>query len=536
MDVTTKCPKCGLLLALDTNAAEEFECPQCGQRLTVQTTAPRAKPVKRAPPRRTASSAAPPASHMDDIDWSIPDIPLQYQKRKKRRSVDLDPAVIWSVAIVGVCIVALVAGGIYFSRDRSGLPTFSRDGRTTMAAYAPDDWDVQSFLRIGALQRHAHRNSLILLNAIPAELHRDSVDDVDEAMVSDGVGKTAVVTSTRDLPAIDEFRKRGGTTETYQGQELLRIKGRSVARLNDRAIGVAENDAGLKRMIDASQGTNKSPPNLPNDCTAFFRVRTRAVKQRAQLPDWMIPFDSIGVSVRLNSDGSAAMFLFGEAASETTAKEAIPNVDRVRQNFREQLGSVRTLFKGAISDLEKLASALANNGVVQEGNRVGVRCIVSADLFQSLAQTQFGPATSAPTTPSTPPPVITPPVVTTPPPKKEPDKKGMPAFVGSAADRAEQVQESLSGQFGRKRTVMIVGSGFAKGAEQEQLADKLTDLVKKSHMGNNAVNYSTVHSNEWVACIFAPVDDLDVLSRAIEFATVAQIDADKRRIYLTPKK
>jgi predicted RNA-binding Zn-ribbon protein involved in translation (DUF1610 family) len=536
MDVTTKCPKCGLLLALDTNAAEEFECPQCGQRLTVQTTAPRAKPVKRAPPRRTASSGAPPASHVDDIDWSIPEIPLQYQKRKKRQSVDLDPAVIWAGAIVAFCVVALIAGGVYFSRDRSGVATFSRDGRTTMAAYAPDDWDVQSFLRIGALQRHAHRNSLILLNAIPAELHRDSVDDFDEAMVSDGVGKTAVVTSTRDLPAIHEFRKRGGTTETYQGQELLRIKGRSVARLNDRAVGVAENDAGLKRMIDASRVSNKSPPNLPNDCTAFFRIRTRAVKQRAQLPDWMIPFDSIGVSVRLNSDGSAAMFLFGEAASEAAATEAIPNIDRVRQNFREQLGAVRTLFKGAISDLEKLASALANNGVVQEGNRVGVRCVVSADLFQSLAQTQFGPAPALPSTPSTPPPVNIPPVVTTPPPKKETDKKGMPAFLGSAADRAEQIQESLSGQFGRKRTVMVVGYGFAKGAEQDQLAGKVTELVKKSHIGNNAVHFSTASDNQWVASVFAPVDDLDGLSRAIEFAMVAQVDAERRRIYLTPKK
>jgi hypothetical protein len=535
MDVTTKCPKCGLLLALDTADGDEFECPQCGQRLTVQTTAAKAKPTKRPPPRRTASSDAPPASHVDDIDWSIPEIPQQILRRKKRRAVGVDPAVVTSGIIVAVCIIALVIGGIYFAKRRSSFAGLGRDSRATMSAFAADDWETQAYFRFGALQRHAHRNSLLLGNLVPDNAKQHLSEDLDEVMICDGVGRSIVITSLRDLPSAEEFRKRGGAVEPYRGHEILRVAGSSFSRASDRAIALADSDAVMRRMIDASFGTPASA-DPPNDYMAFFRIRTRAVKLRAAIPPWMALFDSLGVSIRLERDGSAVLFLFGEASSEASAKEAVPQIERVKQDFRAQLEGVRTLYRGAIGDLDKLSAAIASNSVVQEGNRVGVRCVASADLFPALVQAQLGSFRGTPSA-SPPPTSPSPPVASAPPPpKKEPAKSGLPPFHGSVADHAQQTQDNLSAQFGRQRTVMIVGAGFAQGAEQNKLADDLTELVKRVFVGNNAVNYNTIQSGGWVACVFAPIDDLDELARRIDFAKVEQVNAEQRRIFLTPKR
>jgi predicted RNA-binding Zn-ribbon protein involved in translation (DUF1610 family) len=263
MDVTTKCPNCGLMLALDTRASDEFECPQCRQRLTVESAARRARPVKRSgSPRRTATSSAPPADFGRDIDWSIPEIQQSY-RRRKRRSVGLDPAIIWSIGIVSVCIMALVIGGVYVSR-------------------------------------------------------------------------------------------RGA----FSGS---------------------------------------TPP-----------------KTEASTP----------------------------------------------------------------------------------------------------------PVQQAPTPP---------------PPIRPSEKSSLPAFIGPVADQAQQAQDVLAGRFGRERTLMVVGVGFSP-TEEGELSDRLIDLAKRSGSVRNEINYNTIHSGGWVACVFAPIDDLDAFAKVIDFAVVAQTSPDQRRIYLTPKK
>lgn len=534
MDVTTKCPNCGLMLALDTSASDEFECPQCGQRLTVESAARRARPVKRsAAPRRTATSSATPAEYSDDIDWSIPEIPQSY-KRRKRRSVGVDPAVAWSIGIVSVCILALVIGGVYLSRRGGTDFTTPSVGREAMFAFTPDDWEVQAFVKVGALTRHRHRNSLLLLNLKPTASAGESIDDLDELMICDGVGRGLVMTTHRDAPSNDELRKRGGVVETYGGFEVFRLGPRAACRASDHAIAMADNDATMRRMIDASRSGPKTSPDLPKEFTAFFRVRTRAVRIRSEIPQWMTPFDFLGASMTLQDDGGASLFLFGEASSEENAKEAIPTLDRVRGSFREQLGSVRRLYRGSIADLEKLSSALANNSVVQEGKRVGVRCMISADLFPLLVQAQLSSFAGSPpaTTAATTPPVQRTP---SPPPVRPSDNSSLPAFIGGVADQAQQAQDVLAGRFGRQRTLMVVGVGFSQ-TEAGELSDRLIDLAKKTGPVRNELNYNTIHSGGWVACVFAPIDDLEAFAKVIDFASVAQTSPDQRRIYLTPKK
>jgi len=569
MDVTTKCPKCGLMLALDTSQAEEFECPQCGQRLTVQTGARKAKPLKRGPPpagqrpppthmtptphplsqrptsRTSASYGPPPESQTDDIDWSIPEIPQSYQRRKRRR-VDLDPAVVWSILIVAACVVALIVGGVIFSQ-RGMTRLTAGEGRATMLGYVPDDWDVQAFLNVGALTRNPHRNSLLLLGTKPVAATVTRLDDVDELLISDGAARCLVATTLVPAPTNDDLKRTGGVVETYQGFDVFRKDGRPICRLSDKALAVADNDAAMRRIIDAGRATNRMPPDLPLEYSAFYRVRTRALRVRTTLPDWTAPFDALGVSVLMQKDGGATLFLFGEAPTEAHAREALPAIERLRANFREQLATLRTLYRGTLNDLEKLSSALAVNQAVQEGKRVGVRCVLTPELFLALFQPQLGSfASAAPTTPPTTvvaatpnqgPPVRDPsmPPAIYQPQAPDPGKGKLPAFEGPAADQIQQAQNDLAARYGRGRTVMVVGIGF-NGLDAERLTDGLLDLVKKMYTETDSLNYHRLSANGWVACVFAPIEDLDGVARRIEFAEVAQISSEQRRIYLTPKK
>jgi hypothetical protein len=102
-------------------------------------------------------------------------------------------------------------------------------------------------------------------------------------------------------------------------------------------------------------------------------------------------------------------------------------------------------------------------------------------------------------------------------------------------EHGDQSLAAAAKNFGRDKSVMIIGKGFPSSEEASRLADRLKDLAPKLGDWRDGNYFDSFEKELTVVVCLAPIDDLRTLARRIDFARVQSIDDEKRRIVVSPR-